>query len=106
MARFILVDNCSGYVFADSADVNGKIWIGDRAEDFARDFDASIGVTGREYESAYRLGGNETGYRVYRADIDGSEAVPVVWDGQDIDTIAAVERDCVLIDTLRVREAA
>ena len=34
------------------------------------------------------------GYYVYRADIDGAEAVPVVMDGQDKDTIEAVLRDC------------
>ena len=35
-----------------------------------------------------------TGYHVYRADVRGSEAVPVVQDGQDQDTINAVMELC------------
>jgi hypothetical protein len=94
MARYILIDNGSGYIFADSADLEGKIFTGTPVE-FVAAFDASLGEHGREYEE---LGHNprdtSTGYHVYRADIDGSEAVPVVQDGQDKETIEAVEQSC------------
>lgn len=46
----------------------------------------------------------ETGYDVYRADINGSDAVPVVQDGQDRETIEAVERDCEYVGFIRCEE--
>lgn len=103
MARFILIDNCSGYIFADSADLNSRIFEGSPAE-FAAAFDASIGEHGRAYEEVSRraLASNESGYHVYRADVNGSEAVPVAYDGQDHEAIEAVERDCEYVTTLRI----
>lgn len=107
MARYILIDNASGYVFADSADLNGRIFTGTPAE-FAAAFDASVQEPGRTYVEVSRRGlaSNETGYHVYRADVRGSEAVPVVQDGEDAETIAAVERDCEYVTTLRCDAAA
>ena len=93
MARYILIDNHSGYIFGDSADLNGKIFAGTPME-FAAALDASIGEHGRTYEPGFWPICSETGYLVYRADVDGSEAVPVVQDGQDQEMIDAVERDC------------
>jgi hypothetical protein len=93
MARYILIDNASGYIFADSADLNGGVVTGTPIE-VARAHDECIGEFGREYEEVSRLASNETGYRCYRADVGGSEAVPVVIDGQDDEIIEAVERDC------------
>lgn len=94
MARYILIDSNSGYIFGDSADLNGKIFVGSPTE-YAAALDASIGEHGRTYEM---LGDDPrdtgTGYRVYRADINGSDAVTTVCDGQNPDEIAAVERDC------------
>ena len=68
----------------------------ERRPEYAAAFDASIGETDRRYTDVSRreLASNETGYHVYRADIGGSEVVLVVWDGQDQETIGAVERDC------------
>ena len=108
MTRYLLIDNGSGYIFADSANLDGKIWTGDNPADFAAAFDATIGEHGRTYDDVSRsaLASNETGYHVYRADINGSEAVAVVQDGQDQDTIDAVERDCEYVTTLRTNEAA
>lgn len=39
-------------------------------------------------------------YDVYRADIDGSEAVPIVMDGQDQETIEAVQDNCQFITSI------
>jgi len=102
MARYILIDNQSGYIFADSADLNGTIFAGTPTE-FAAVFDASTGEPGRSYDmtTIYDLADNETGYHVYRADVNGSEAVPVIEDGQDAEMIAAVVRDCEYVTTLR-----
>jgi hypothetical protein len=94
MARYILIDNASGYVFGDSADLDGQTFTGTPVE-FAAALDASIGEHGRSHEVLdHNPRDTSTGYHVYRADIDGSEAVPVVHDGQDQETIEAVERSC------------
>jgi hypothetical protein len=94
MARYILIDNNSGYIFGDSADLNGSIFSGSPVE-FAAALDASIGEHGRVYEELSRNPRDtSTGYDVYRADVDGSDAVPVVWDGQDQETINAVTQSC------------
>lgn len=105
--RFILIDNASGYVWGDSADLDGRIFTGSALE-FARALDESLGEYGRSYEEVgrYELGANELGYQVYRADIDGSEAVPVVWDGQDQATIDEVTRLCRRVGTIRITRDA
>ena len=110
MARYILIDNESGYIWGDSADLDGRIFTGTPAE-YAAALDASLGKPGLVYEecSAHALGAigsthaavRVSGYHVYRADIGASEVVPVVWDGQDQETIGAVERDCEYVTTLR-----
>ena len=105
MARYILIDNNSGYIFADSADLNGKIFVG-TPEEFAQAFDESIGEAGRTYELiGHAPHTTETGYHVYRVDVGGSEAVPVVWDGQDKETIKAVQRDCDYEGFIRIGSA-
>ncbi len=105
MARYILIDNCSGYIFGDSADLKGKLFIGTPIE-FAAALDASIGAQARTYEevSRYALASNESGYHVYRVDVYGSEALDVVWDGQDQDTIDAVIENCDYVTTIRFRD--
>lgn len=92
--RYILIDNYSGFIWGDSADLNGKIFAGTALE-FARALDASLGDHGRTYEEQSRPNAsNQTGYHVYRADIDGSDAVMIVHDGQDQATIDAVTESC------------
>jgi hypothetical protein len=89
--RLILIDNCSGYIFGDSADFAGGRAV--EVIDACRTLDESNGVHGREYDEhgpGYRPAANETAYHVYR----GSDAIPVVHDGQDQETIEAVVRDC------------
>lgn len=81
MARYILIDQTTGYVFGDTADfANGENMT--PAEAVAR-LNAHIG-------------GDEpaAGYEVYRADVRGSEAVAVCQQGDDPDYIEAVRRDC------------
>jgi hypothetical protein len=113
MARYIVIDNCSGYIFGDTADICGRtLSLGDQDEDFiaaCRAIDESVLETGRAYtvlgyHNPRLLAANEGGYLVYRADIDGSEAVPVIDDGQDRELIAAVERDCRLVAIVRCVE--
>ena len=89
MDRFILIDNASGYIWGDSADLNGKLFSGTAVE-FARALDDSIGAHGRDYALTHNPRDRSTGYHVYAA----TDAVPTVWDGQDDETIEAVERDC------------
>ncbi|QNM96403.1 hypothetical protein [Chitinimonas koreensis] len=96
MARFILIDNNSGYIFGDTADfAAGRQSEIESIIDAARMMDESNGEYGRDYIEYCSLGNsNMSGYHVYRADIRGSDAVPTVLDGQNQETIDAVERDC------------
>ena len=126
MARYILIDIHSGYVFGDTADMPaGHLFQGGEFAGrsvamvgggaltpvlAARWLDeAVIGEFGRSYEEhGARSGaqrGGQSGYLVYRADLDGSDAVPVVQDGQDRETIEAVERDCRLEAIVIVSDA-
>jgi hypothetical protein len=121
MTRYILIDNASGYIWGDSADLDGEIWNGDfvnaDGEDdhdaspigFARALDRSVDASAannRTYETVSRsaLASNETGYHVYRADIGGSDAVMTIQDGQDQEMIEAVERDCEYVTTIRIND--
>lgn len=94
MARYILIDNYTGYIWGDSADFEGRIFIGTPLE-YARALDESLGEHGRIYEMQSSAdNGSTTGYHVYRADINGSDAVPVVTDGQSQETIDSVTSSC------------
>ena len=66
MTRFILIDNNSGFIFGDSADLNGKIFSGTEVE-FARALDESIGEYGRDYALTHNPRNTSTGYHVYAA---------------------------------------
>ena len=106
MPRYILIDNGTGYIWADSADFRGRIWHSESGEDtpaeFAAAVDASLGAHGRTYESVANLDSNATGYFVYRVDVRGSDQLGNVHDGQSREEIEAVERDCDLVDVLLV----
>lgn len=96
MARYILIDMHSGNIWGDTADLNGRAVDCASIIEAARALDESVGAHGRAYQEGSRadIRSGRDGYVVYRADIDGSEAVPVVQDGQDQETIDAVTRDC------------
>lgn len=96
MARYILIDNNSGYIFGDTADfAAGRESEINSIADAARMLDESIGEHDRSYTEHMRNPRTTaTGYDVYRADVDGSDAVPVVIDGQDQETIDAVVQSC------------
>jgi hypothetical protein len=92
--RIILIDNNSGYIFGDSADFAAGVQI-ESCEQAAQLLDESIGEHGRTYTHSSRADGSDrTGYHCYRADIDGSEAVALVQDGQDQETIDNVVSSC------------
>lgn len=103
MPRYILIDNNSGYIFGDSADFAAGNQSDLTPTEAARLMDESIGEHGREYRELSSVPRDtRTGYAVYRADINGSEAVPVVQDGQDREMIEAVERDCEFVAFVEV----
>lgn len=96
MSRYILIDSYSGYIFGDTADLDGQTQNDLTPIEAARLVDVDAGCLDEmEYTkfSSNPKNGCQ-GYDVYRVDINGSEAVPVVHDGQDQDTINAVIRDC------------
>jgi hypothetical protein len=101
--RLILIDNHSGYIFGDTADMPGlrqddvmaPVSLDDALVAAARALDASIGVHGRTYSVTGRgPRDTSTGYHVYRSDVGGSDQLPSIFDGQDAETVAAVERTC------------
>jgi microcystin degradation protein MlrC len=97
MPAYILIDNNSGYIWSDMRDLGGKAHV---AADMtpveaARLTDEDAGEYGRTYEfQRVAPSDTRTGYHVYRADVGGSDAVTVVHDGQDPETIEAVMREC------------
>jgi hypothetical protein len=103
MTRFILVDNASGYVWGDSADLASRVSACDTPILTAAALDASLGEPWRAYEEVAQraLASNETGYHVYRA----PASFPTGIDGQDPAVIEAVERDCEYVTTLRCSNA-
>jgi hypothetical protein len=101
MPRYILIDNNSGYIWGDSADFAAHIQSDLEPIEAARTLDASLGATGAYWET--NSTDPHTCYHVYRADVAGSEAVPVISDGQDQEMIDAVERDCKYITSIARR---
>jgi hypothetical protein len=92
MARYIIIDQASGYIWGDSADLNGRVFNGTPLE-FAQALDRTNGEHDRRYYELTYSGLHARGYHVYRVDVGGSEIVPVVTDGTDQSMIDAVERD-------------
>lgn len=93
MARYILIDRASGYIFADTAQLDAFDHSAGTPAEAAQALDAELKnmpadyvVTSRHDDAAI--------YDVYRADVRGSDAVPAIHDGQDQEMIEAVERDC------------
>ena len=105
MARYIIQDAFTGYLWGDTADfAAGKDF--DGIVDACRLLDESVdpsAATTREYEEVSRLSG-ASGYLVYRADINGSDAVPVVYDGQSKEAIEAVETSCELVGYVKTTD--
>lgn len=107
MPRYILIDNNTGYIFGDTAEFAQNSPHEITPAEAARLLDESIGTHGRVYiEHASAPRTTVTGYQVYRADINGSEAVPAVWDGQDQETIDNVTRSCEWVSFVECRDAA
>jgi len=101
MARFIIIETNSGYIWGDTATLTtDQFTCSDRADDAdmiaaCRAIDEENGEHGREYEtlnSVHELNGR-SGYMVHA----GSDAVVTIDDGQDQELIEAVERDCKLV---------
>jgi hypothetical protein len=106
MPRYILIDSNSGYIWGDSGDIDGPAR--DEAPiDAARRLDESLREYGRIYTevNAHELDGNQSGYRVYCADVDGSEAVPLVVDGQNPETIREVKELCRYVTSIRIDDS-
>ena len=117
--RLILIDNNSGLVFGDTANyllASLNDWRENNSNNnsdtarmsliAARLLDETIGEHGREY-GFVNCDPRETrtGYLIYRADIDGSDAVPVVTDGQNRELIHSVRSACRLEGFVECRRA-
>ena len=107
MPRFIVINNRTGYIIGDTANIGGKIVAVDHPVEACRYIDEVRGARGKNYTQVARgdLTLNAAGYRVYRADEAGAELVPVVVDGQDTHVIEDVESQCPLVAMIRVMSA-
>lgn len=96
--RYILIERNSGYIWGDSADLDGKAFTGTALE-YAAALEASIGevdIDDVQYYETYKS--DETAcYDVYRADL---ESFPIIRDGQDQETIKAVINNCDYVTTI------
>lgn len=105
MTRYFLIDNHSGYIFADTADLNGPAR-DESPTDAARRLDESVGEFGRSYEeTSHKPRDTRPGYNVY-ADVSMSDVIPAVRDGQDQETIETVERECKWVSFVECRREA
>lgn len=107
MARYIGIDSNTGYIFFDTGDLDGAArqeTPAEAVERFER-FENVRGGNSVTYIEHSRAPDGASGYHVYRADIDGSEAVAITQDGQDQEVIEAVERDCEHVCFVEVRGA-
>lgn len=101
--RFIIIDIYTGYIWGDSADFDAGNPDG-AADDICeacRRLDRSLGEFERTYAEVPRE--PRSGYAVYRADINGSDAICTIHDGQDKETIESVERDCQFLGFVEFR---
>lgn len=104
MAHYIIQDVYSGYIWGDTRDFANGPNEYDTIVDACRALDLDIGgAEDRVYSQVPRLSG-DSGYAVYRVDINGSEAVTVVHDGQDKATIEAVMENCDLVGYVEFKE--
>jgi hypothetical protein len=98
MARFIIIDNNSGFIFGDTADrLTGRQsdWIEKSEADILEavellDEEINDGWRAYKYHRANPRS-TVTGYHVYDA---SGDQVPCVQDDQDRETIDAVESSC------------
>jgi hypothetical protein len=98
MARFITIDNNSGFIFGDTAAElvsRQSDWTAKGEADIieaVRLLDESTGESGRQYVYHHAdPRSTVTGYHVYDA---SGDQVACVLDGQDRETIDAVESSC------------
>lgn len=105
--HLILIDTNSGYIWGDTRDLAGydasyaaALRDMDAAAKYAAaTLDRDVGTEADEYKIDNR--GAPDSYNIYRVDINGSEALPLVGDGQDQETINAVKRECAYVATVR-----
>lgn len=108
----ILIDNGSGYIWADSRDLSGYSNSDHQDAESAgiaaaKLIDSENGAEARAYEfQRVSPRDTRTGYHVYRVDIGGSEAVTVVHDGQDQETIDEVEALCDYVGFVTCEDAS
>jgi hypothetical protein len=106
MARFILIDNNSGYIWGDSADTNGPAR-DETPVEYARRLDAYVGKCLPEFREYVCCCNNphdgSNGYDVYE-DVGISESIPVITDGQSQEQIEMVENNCSYVGFIKITD--
>lgn len=99
MARYILIDNYTGFIYGYQTNLpnfrRGPL-------EFAATIDCDLGISGREYVEVPRLdlAYNETGYHVYEA----PDGLPFWVAGKNKTTIDEVLACCTYLTSIRCRE--
>jgi hypothetical protein len=96
MPAYIIIDAWTGYIWADTRDFSPLLEYGTTPAEACRIMDEGIGTFGQTYREVPRLNA-DTGYIIHRADVEGSEAVSIVHDGQSAEEIAAVRKHCPIV---------
>ena len=94
MPRLFLIDQATGYIFADTADLRGFNYVEPieaAAIAAANSLDTELGNPNQTYVfERKKPNGAQQGYRVY-SDRSGSDLVTTVWNGEDPEVIAIIE---------------
>ncbi len=102
MARYILIKRHSGFVWGDSADLQGRPFVGTPTE-FAQALDESYGEFGRQYdEQPFATDhGDADGYLVFAPPAD----FPVVHDDDSRAGVTRVDIVCAPVCFIAVSQA-
>ena len=92
MARYIVIDNYSGYVVADTASRTDKLY---RIDD---PIEACRRLSSSPFVRVARLGPHDAGYRVYMA----NDLIDTEFDRRNTHVIETIEQECPLAATVRL----
>lgn len=93
MNRYLLIDNYSGYIIADTGDAASRVYQVDDPITLCRQMASRVGGTVARVSD---LGPHDKGVRVYLANEIGR-----YYDARDTHLIETIEQECPLVMTVR-----
>jgi len=102
MSRYILIDKASGMIWGDSANLDGKPFVG-TATEYAKALDVSVG--GADYEACeYYESNNSDNPEAVMECYSPPDGFPEIKDGTDKGEIEAVMNGCEHVTTICRRD--